>query len=59
MAPPEVVDYVVVHELAHLREANHGDTFWSLVAEYDPKYEDHAQWLEEHSSELIFSEGDL
>jgi predicted metal-dependent hydrolase len=59
MAPPEVVDYVVVHELAHLQEANHDDMFWSLVAEYDPEYEDHAQWLEEHSTELIFSEEDL
>jgi predicted metal-dependent hydrolase len=59
MAPPEVVDYVVVHELAHLREANHDDVFWSLVAEYDPEYEGHAQWLEEHSTQLIFSEQDL
>jgi predicted metal-dependent hydrolase len=59
MAPPEVVDYVVVHELAHLREANHDDVFWSLVAEYDPEYEDHAQWLEENSTQLIFSEDDL
>ncbi|OYR67538.1 metal-dependent hydrolase [Halorubrum ezzemoulense] len=59
MAPPEVVDYVVVHELAHLREANHDDRFWSIVAEYDPEYESHAQWLEEHSTELIFSEEDL
>lgn len=59
MAPPEVVDYVVVHELAHLREANHDDRFWSIVAENDPEYEGHAQWLEEHSTELIFSEEDL
>lgn len=59
MAPPEIVDYVVVHELAHLREANHGDAFWSLVAEHDPGYEAHAQWLEEHGTELIFTEQDL
>lgn len=59
MAPPEIVDYVVVHELAHLREANHGDAFWSLVAEYDPGYDAHAQWLEEHSTQLIFTERDL
>jgi len=59
MAPPEVVDYIIVHELAHLRESNHNDAFWSLVAEHDPDYESHAQWLEEHSTRLIFSEADL
>lgn len=59
MAPPEMVDYVVVHELAHLREANHRDEFWSLVAEYDPEYEAHARWLDEHGTGLIFTERDL
>ncbi|ACV10289.1 protein of unknown function DUF45 [Halorhabdus utahensis DSM 12940] len=59
MAPPEVIDYVVVHELAHLREPNHTDMFWSLVAEHDPRYEEHAEWLEEHSARLVFSREDL
>jgi hypothetical protein len=59
MAPLEIVDYILVHELAHLREPNHSDEFWSLVAEYDSEYEAHAQWLEENSAQLIFSEGDL
>ncbi|WP_049936603.1 M48 family metallopeptidase [Haloplanus natans] len=59
MAPPDVLDYVVIHELAHLREPNHTDAFWSLVAEHDPDYEGHAQWLDEHSVQLIFSEDDL
>ena len=59
MAPPEIVDYVVIHELGHLREANHNDTFWSVVAEHDPNYKDHAEWLREHSSQLVFSEEDL
>ncbi|WP_434521777.1 M48 family metallopeptidase [Halorubrum sp. AS12] len=59
MAPPEVVDYVVVHELAHLREKNHDNEFWSLVAEYDPAYETHAEWLNENSARLIFTEDDL
>jgi predicted metal-dependent hydrolase len=59
MAPPEIVDYVVVHELAHLQEPNHDNSFWSLVADYDPDYEEHARWLEENSTELIFSEEDL
>ncbi len=59
MAPESVIDYVVVHELAHLRESNHTDAFWALVAEYDPEYQDHARWLEENSTQLIFSEDDL
>jgi predicted metal-dependent hydrolase len=59
LAPPEIVDYIIVHELAHLLEANHSDSFWSLVAEHDPEYEAHSQWLEENSTQLIFSEDDL
>ena len=59
MAPPEIVDYLVVHELAHLREQNHGDEFWSLVAEHDPEYEGHAEWLNENSAQLVFTENDL
>lgn len=59
MAPPEIGDYVVVHELAHLLEQNHTDEFWSVVAEHDPDYEEHAQWLEENSATLIFSAEDL
>lgn len=59
MAPQEIVEYVVIHELAHLEEAKHTNSFWSLVAEHDPDYQDNAKWLEEHSSQLIFTESDL
>jgi predicted metal-dependent hydrolase len=59
MAPSDIIDYVLVHELAHLQESGHGEAFWSLVAEHDPDYERHAQWLEEHSTRLIFSKEDL
>jgi predicted metal-dependent hydrolase len=59
MAPIEVVDYIIVHELAHLLESNHNDAFWSLVSEYDPDYESHANWLKQNSTQLIFSEDDL
>lgn len=59
MAPEEIVDYVLIHELAHLRESNHDDSFWSLVAEYDPEYKSHAAWLEENSTNLVFSDDDL
>lgn len=59
MAPPDVVDYIVIHELAHLREQNHTNEFWSLVAEYDPEYGSHSEWLAENSTRLIFTEQDL
>lgn len=59
MAPREIVDYVVIHELAHLRESNHSDSFWELVSEYDPNYTQHANWLDENSTRLVFSEEDL
>ena len=59
MAPPAILEYVVIHELAHLEEANHTDDFWSLVSEHDPDYREHVEWLEKHSAELIFTEDDL
>ena len=59
MAPPEVVDYILIHELAHLREQNHTDEFWSLVADHDPGYQEHASWLENNGTQLTFSQQDL
>lgn len=59
MAPPEIIDYVIVHELAHLAEPNHGSEFWSLVAEYDSDYESHTEWLQKNSARLVFSDEDL
>lgn len=59
MAPPEIIDYLVVHELAHLQEPNHTDAFWRIVGDRIPEYEEHAAWLEENSTQLVFSEDDL
>ena len=39
--PPSLIDYVLVHELAHLRELNHTPTFWQTVARLMPPYEHH------------------
>jgi len=39
MAPPEALDYVVIHELCHLYEFNHSPKFWERVARYQPEYE--------------------
>lgn len=44
-AAPDVIRYVVVHELAHLKEMNHSPRFWSWVAKADPQYKDKERWL--------------
>lgn len=53
LAPPEVLDYVVIHELAHLREPNHSAAFWKLVAEQCPDYKRHILWLKENGASLV------
>ena len=59
MTPPDVADYLVVHELAHLTEQHHGRDFWQLVGEHIPDYKEKAGWLEENSTNLIFTKSDL
>lgn len=49
MASPQVVDYVVVHELAHLRHFNHSPAFWQLVARVMPDYTRHKDWLRQQT----------
>jgi predicted metal-dependent hydrolase len=44
-APPEVIDYVIIHELMHLVELDHSPRFWQLVKEADPDYKNHKEWL--------------
>lgn len=53
MAPPEVLEYVVVHELCHIQEKNHSRHFWALVAEHLPDYQQHRLWLKKHGSHLM------
>lgn len=52
MAPPQVSDYVIVHELCHLTHMNHSDAFWKKVADVMPDYASHRRWLREHGHEL-------
>jgi predicted metal-dependent hydrolase len=52
LAPPDVLDYVVVHELAHLRWAGHGKRFWALVATKFPAHVAPRRWLREHEYEI-------
>lgn len=52
MAPPDVLDYVVIHELCHLIEFNHSERFWRLVAREMPAYTSCVKWLKQHGKEL-------
>ncbi|MCF7699354.1 M48 family metallopeptidase [Loktanella sp. M215] len=52
MAPPEVLDYVAAHEVAHLVEMNHSQAFWDVVAALVPDYARHRLWLREHGDQL-------
>ncbi len=58
LAPPEVLETVVVHELAHLRVFGHGPAFWALVASRCPDHAAWRRWLREHSVELHATLGD-
>jgi predicted metal-dependent hydrolase len=52
MAPEPVLDYVVIHELAHLKEMNHTKKFWRLIDEHCPQWHQQRRWLKEHEAEL-------
>ncbi len=54
MAPPEVLDYIIIHELAHLKELNHSPEFWELVQSVCPNYRHHESWLKNYSQLLTF-----
>lgn len=53
-APPFVIDYVVVHELTHLRHLHHQAAFWNALARILPDYQVARRWLGEHGAELFW-----
>jgi len=53
LAPLEVADYVVVHELCHLRVLDHSRRFWGLVESRRPRFREHREWLRAHGQELL------
>jgi len=52
MAPLEIIDYVVVHELAHIGQLNHSPAFWQKVADILPDYKKRERWLKENGGLL-------
>lgn len=54
MAPLEVVDYLVIHELTHLRHMNHSDKFWQTVEMHCPDYVEKEKWLKQNGPMLSF-----
>jgi hypothetical protein len=53
MAPPEVLDYVVAHEVAHLTHMNHGPKFWALVDRLTPHADAAKAWVAAHGGRLL------
>lgn len=49
LTPPQVIDYVVAHEVAHLAVGNHSKKFWKTVANLYPEYKTHQKWIKENS----------
>lgn len=52
MAPPTVIDYLVAHEVAHLKEMNHGPKFWALCRELCPRTDEARAWLKRNGGAL-------
>ncbi len=52
--PDEIIDYVVVHELCHLKEMNHSPRFWAEVEKVLPDYKERRKWLKDHESEIMY-----
>jgi predicted metal-dependent hydrolase len=56
MAPPAVLDYIVVHELAHLAEPSHSAKFWLIVRSHCPRFEEHKAWLKDNEDRMRLPE---
>jgi len=53
LAPKEVMDYVVLHELIHLRVMNHSRSFWELIARHCPEHKEYEKWLKNNGHSLM------
>jgi predicted metal-dependent hydrolase len=59
MAKPEISEYVIAHEVAHLVENNHTQKFWRILSTYYDDIKEKNRWLKKNSLQLIFSSEDL
>jgi len=53
MAPPAIINYVIVHELMHIKEKNHSAAFWKLIEAAMPEYKIHRRWLKDNHHKFI------
>lgn len=53
LTPPEVIDYVLVHELCHRKEMNHSAAFWAEVEKVLPDYRSQVKWLKEEGGRVM------
>ena len=53
IAPHQIVDYMVVHELCHMQHPNHSPAYWNSVKRVIPDYKESRQWLKDHGASLI------
>ncbi len=53
LAPPEIIDYVIVHELCHRREMNHSPLFWQEVERVLPDYKRRRKWLKDNGERIM------
>ena len=56
LAPQEVIDYIVAHEVSHLAHQDHSEEFWACVAKLCPNYQKGQNWLKNHGKELYIFE---
>ncbi len=55
LLPKPIIDYIVVHEICHLKELNHGPQFWKLVSQEIPDYAKRRKWLRQNQLRIISS----